>query len=76
MYDVTWFRFEHGCESDAMISKSRSFDSFDKAKMFLLKRMQLISGLYWAGGFVEDSNGNLLFDISSDCQIVEKSRSS
>ena len=72
MFEVTWFRFEHGHERDAMTSKSRTFDTYDKAKSFLLKRMQVISGIYWAGGMVEDEIGNIILDITSDGDIEEK----
>lgn len=68
-FEVTWFRFEHGHEWDAMLSKSRTFNTYDKAKSFLLKRMQVISGLYWAGGMIEDEKGNNLFDITSEGAI-------
>lgn len=71
-FEVTWFRFEDGHERDTMISKSRTFDTYDKAKLFLLKRMQVISCIYWAGGMVEDEMGNIILDITSDGDITEK----
>jgi len=71
-FKVTWFRFEHGHEWDAMTSKSRTFDTYDKAKSFLLKRMQVISGIYWAGGMVEDEMENIILEITSDGNIEEK----
>ncbi len=72
MFEVTWYRFEHGHEWDAMVSKSRSFDSYKKAKAFLLKRLQVISGIYWAGGMVEDEKGNIILDITSEGDIEER----
>ena len=71
-FEVIWFRFEHGHEWDAMTSKSRTFDTYDKAKSFRLKRMQVISGIYWAGGTIEDEMGNIILEITSDGDVEEK----
>lgn len=63
---ATWFRFEHGKETDAMIAKDRLFDSYPKAKDFLHKRQEIISGLYWAGATIHNEKGELLYEILSD----------
>ena len=65
-YTVTWFRFEHGHEWDGMTAKSRDFSSFDKALTFLDNRLQIISGLYWAGGQITDENGVKVYDITAE----------
>ena len=70
-YTATWFRFEHGHESDMMVSKSRAFSTYDKAKQFIMNRMRVISALYWAGGMITDKNENIVFNITSSGDVEE-----
>ena len=63
-YTVTWYRFPNGIEGEAMDSKSRDFDNLEKAVAFARRRAEIIRGIYWAGAFVEDENGNEILNIT------------
>lgn len=66
MYTVTWNRYPHGVEGESMDCKWKEFDSLDKAQAFLIKRSHIIKGIYWAGGYIEDSNGDMVYNITAD----------
>lgn len=74
MFTAVWHRFTHGHEWDPMDCKTREFDTYEKAKAFLLGRLERISGIYWAGGCVVDDQGTWLLDITSEGEIEELQR--
>lgn len=70
-YTVTWHRYPHGIEGEEMTSNSRDFDSFEKALKFLEKRVEIIMSINWAGGYIEDENGNWLYDITDTGETTD-----
>lgn len=62
-YTVTWYRYPHGDEGEEMDSNSREFTSFEKALKFLEGRVRLIKSTHWGGGYIEDDNCKLLYDV-------------
>lgn len=64
MYRVFWFRYESGYAFQLTIANSRDFDSYPLAISFLERRFYVISSVYWAGGYIEDDIGNILYEIS------------
>ena len=69
MYTVTWYRFEHGKETDAIITKSRDFEEYYDAERFLMRRLRYIKSRYWAGGFIADEYGIWLMGITSSGDV-------
>ena len=68
---VTWFRYPHGIEGESMESNSREFSTFESARKFLEKRTDVIKGVNWAGGYIEDQNGKMLYDITDQYSITD-----
>lgn len=68
---VTWFRYPHGIEGENMESNSREFSIFESARKFLEKRMDVIKGVNWAGGYIEDQNGKMLYDITDQYSVTD-----
>lgn len=66
MFTAVWYRYPHGIEGEEMECKSRDFNSFEKAKAFLQGRAKVIKGINWAGGHVEDSNLNWVYELTDD----------
>jgi len=62
-YTVNWHRYKYGNESDPMIGDFKYFANKEDAIVFLEKKANRIRGIYWAGGYVEDSTGNTIYEI-------------
>ena len=71
IYTATWHRYPHGIEGEEMTSCSRDFDCFVNALNFLTKRVEIIKGINWAGGYIEDENGNWLYEILDDGSHID-----
>lgn len=71
IYTATWHRYPHGIEGEEMTSNSRDFDCFVNALNFLTKRVEIIKGINWAGGYIEDENGNWLYEILDDGSHID-----
>lgn len=65
-YTVTWQRYPHGIEGEAMDCNRRDFDDIEKAIKFLHGRLNHIKSINWAGGYIEDENGKDLYCIYDD----------
>jgi hypothetical protein len=63
-HTVYWYRYPHGIEGEAMESKSRDFTDYGKAVAFLEKRHDIIGGIYWAGGRVENEDGFVRYELT------------
>ncbi|MDE6231929.1 MAG: hypothetical protein K2M60_01075 [Lachnospiraceae bacterium] len=63
---VYWFRYPQGIEGEPTDCKFKEYSSFDAALRFLKSRAKLIRGIYWAGGHIEDSDDNWLYEILDD----------
>lgn len=70
---VYWHRYPHGVQGEEMTACCREFDSLKEAIAFLEKRFYRIKSINWAGGYIEDNNGNWIYDIT-DCGDVSDSR--
>jgi hypothetical protein len=71
MITVHWFRYPHGIEGEAMKGDFKSFENSEKAIDFLHKKVKRIKGINWAGGYVEDEELELLYEITSDCEVCD-----
>ena len=63
-HTVYWYRYPHGIEGEAMESKSRDFADYGKAVAFLEKRHDIIGGIYWACGRVENEDGFVRYELT------------
>ena len=54
-----------------MESNSREFSTFESARKFLEKRTDVINGVNWAGGYIEDQNGKMLYDITDQYSVTD-----
>jgi hypothetical protein len=71
IYTATWHRYPHGIEGEEMTSCSRDFDCFVNALNFLTKRVEIIKGINWAGGYIEDENGKWLYNITDSGEHID-----
>lgn len=66
MYTVTWHRHPNGIEGEEMTYCWRDFQDLEKAIAFLNKRVMLIKSINWAGGYIEDETGDLIYEIDDE----------
>lgn len=66
MYTVYWHRYPNGNEGESMTCNYKNFDIKEKAIEFLNKKAKLIKSINWAGGYVEDSQYNTVYEIEDN----------
>lgn len=63
---VFWSYYPNGDEYDEVVTDSCDVDSVEQGIEVLIEKSNEFSGIYWAGGSVEDNNGNIFYEITSD----------
>lgn len=65
MYTTTRFIFKYGHEWDGMDCTLKYWDSFEKAIAYAYRYAR---GIKFAGVTIEDENGKVVYEITSNCQ--------
>lgn len=60
--------YPHGIEGEAMDCTYKEFDSIEKAIKYAHRYTK---GLRFAGIQIEDNNGNLVYEITSDQEVID-----
>lgn len=71
MFTANWYRYPNGNEGETMQHQSRQFNDVDAAINFIERKAARTRGIYFAGANVEDSEYNVVYDITSDYQVSD-----
>lgn len=68
MFTVTRFFYPHGIEGEAMNYTSKDFTDIEKAIKYANRYAK---GKRFAGVQVEDENGKMFYEITSDFEMID-----
>lgn len=68
MYNTTRYFYPHGIEGEAMECTYKEFDTIEKAIKYANRYTK---GLRFAGVQIEDENGNIVYEITSDNETID-----
>ena len=68
MYNTTRFFYPRGIEGEAMDYTFKEFNTIEKAINYAHRYTK---GLRFAGLQIEDNNGNLVYEITSDNEVID-----
>ena len=68
MYNTIRFFYPRGIEGEAMDYTYKEFDTIDKAIKYAHR---YTNGLRFAGLQIEDENGKLIYEITSDQEVID-----
>lgn len=68
MYSTTRHFYPNGIEGEAMDCTFKEFDNIDKAIKYADRYAK---GLRFAGVTVEDETGNIIYQITSDFEVID-----
>lgn len=71
-YTVTWCRYPHGIEGEAMDVKTREFSDLEKAINFLRGRLEKINSVNWAGGYIDSDELDMIYSITDEGTIYDE----
>lgn len=71
MFTANWYRYPNGIEGETMQYQSKQFNDVDAAIDFIVKKAAKTRGIYFAGANVEDSEYNVVYEITSDYQVSD-----
>ncbi len=72
MYSVTWHVYPNDIEGEEMDADFEYFKSLARAKSFLRQKIDEIGSIYWAGGYIEDDNGEWVVTVTDSGEWEEK----
>ncbi len=68
MFTTTRYFYPHGIEGESMDCTWKEFDTIEKAIKYCHR---YTNGLRFAGVQIEDEEGNLLYEITSDQELID-----
>lgn len=68
MYNTNRFFYPKGIEGEAMDCTYKEFDTIEKAIKYAHRYTK---GLRFAGLQIEDNNGKLVYEITSDNEVID-----
>ena len=68
MFITTRFFYPRGIEGESMDTTVKEFDSIEKAIKYSYRYAR---GIRFAGVQVETEDGKLMYEITSDCEVID-----